>query len=239
MSQRLQGLYTIADNQFRPDKSHLQLAEAFLRGGAKVIQLRMKKQTLSPFFIEQCAEEIMKLKQRYVFTFIVNDFVDVALEVEADGVHVGANDMPLQEVRRKVGSKMLIGYSSHSLKEALTASTAGADYVAFGAIFPTKTKGPGHPVQSLEKLRKVVETLKVPVVAIGGIGRENFKQVLETGVASIAMITALTEAPDIATATQYFVSHLGMTGDRQVAVSPIFREGVQPLACHPSFERKS
>ena len=207
MSQRLQGLYTIADNQFRPDKSHLQLAEAFLRGGAKIVQLRMKKDHglwTRDNGLEIIAGNIMMLKKKYDFTFIVNDFVDVALEVEADGVHVGANDMPLQEVRRKVGSKILIGYSSHSLEEAMTASTAGADYVAFGAIFSTKTKGPGHPVQSLEKLRKVVETLKVPVVAIGGIGRKNFNQVLETGVASIAMITALTEAPDIAAATQYF-----------------------------------
>ncbi|MBI5298960.1 MAG: thiamine phosphate synthase [Deltaproteobacteria bacterium] len=207
MSQNLQGLYTIADNQFRPDKSHVQLAEAFLRGGAKIVQLRMKKDhglwtmDCGP---ETIARNIMMLKKKYDFTFIVNDFVDVALEVGADGIHVGANDMPVQEVRRKVGSKMLIGYSSHSLAEALVAEKAGADYVAFGAIFPTKTKGPGHPVQSLEKLRKVVETLKVPVVAIGGIGRKNFNQVLETGVASVAMITALTGAPDIAEVTRYF-----------------------------------
>ena len=79
------------------------------------------------------------------------------------------------------------------------------DYVAFGAIFPTKTKGPGHPIQGLEKLRAVVEALKVPVVAIGGINKNNFRSVLETGVTAIAMITALTESSDIATVTRYFV----------------------------------
>ena len=148
----------------------------------------------------------MSFKNDFDFTFIINDHVDVALEIGADGVHVGADDMPVAEVRKKVGDKMLIGYSSHSLEEALQAEEGGADYVAFGAIFPTKTKGPGHPVQGLEKLRAVVEAVKIPVVAIGGINKENFGQVLETGVASIAMITALTDASDIAKRSQQYTA---------------------------------
>jgi len=149
----------------------------------------------------------MGFKKQYPFTFIVNDFVEIALEVGADGVHVGQDDLPIEEVRKKVGNKMLIGYSSHSLEEALKAQKRGADYVAFGAIFPTKTKAPGHPVQGLEKLGQVVKKLSIPVVAIGGINKNNFRQVKETGVAAIAMISALTESKNIAAETQFFVSH--------------------------------
>lgn len=210
MSKRqISGLYTIADNTFRPELSHVELAEAFLRGGAKVVQLRVKKSSVvSPSKLlagrRQSSEGIMKLKSRYDFTFIINDYVEIAKEVGVDGVHVGREDMPIAEVRKIVGNKMIIGSSSHSLLEALAAEKAGADYVACGAIFKTKSKGQGHPVQGLEKLREVVCALRVPVVAIGGIGRNNLHNVLETGVASVAMITALTEADDIAEATRYF-----------------------------------
>ena len=215
MQRKIQGLYAIADNSFRPDLTPADLAEAFLQGGTKIVQLRMKPTDviLSPRGEESRnpqdnifnnAQKIMRLKKKYDFTFIVNDHVDVALAVEADGVHVGADDMPVTEVRRRVGPKMLIGYSSHSLEEALEAEKAGADYVAFGAIFPTKTKGPGHPVQGLEKLQQVVQALEIPLVAIGGINKENFRGVLETGVSSVAMITALTDAENIAEATKFF-----------------------------------
>lgn len=169
-----------------------------------MIQLRIKSKDFSQTQICAIAKEINGLKKKYPFTFIVNDFVDVALEVKADGVHVGAEDLPIAEVRRKIGKKMSIGYSSHSLEEALEAQAAGADYVAFGAIFPSITKGPGHPVQGVKKLREVVERVKIPVVAIGGIGRENFEQVLQTGVKAIAMITALTQANDISEEVKYY-----------------------------------
>ncbi|MDP2600083.1 MAG: thiamine phosphate synthase, partial [Deltaproteobacteria bacterium] len=216
----IQGLYAIADNTFRPELTPAELALEFLRGGSGIVQLRMKPQSsfrrkpesrrLDPGLrrddVFVMAQKIIALKKEYDFTFIINDHVDVALEIGADGVHVGADDMPVAEVRKKVGDKILIGYSSHSLKEAVAAEKAGADYVAFGAIFPTKTKGPGHPVQGLEKLRAVVEAVKIPVVAIGGINRENFGKVLETGVSSVAMITALTEASDIAKRCQQYTA---------------------------------
>lgn len=193
-SQPIHGVYAIADNVFRPEVNCAQLAEDFLKGGVRVVQLRMKRDL---GLILDTTKEIISLKKRYDFTFIINDYVEIAKEVGADGVHVGKDDMPIAEVRKLVGGKMLIGYSSHSLEEALVAEKAGADYVAFGAIFPTKTKGPGHPVQGLEKLREVVESLKIPVVAIGGINRGNIQSVLATGVAAVAMISALTENEDV------------------------------------------
>lgn len=221
MPKIIRGLYAIVDNAFRPELSHAELAEAYLKGGAGIVQLRMKRdyglrtadcglereEVRGPIY--NVAEEIIRLKRRYEFLFIINDYVEMAKEVGADGVHVGADDMPVAKVREVAGKKMLIGYSSHSLEEAVAAEKTGADYVALGAIFPTKTKGPGHPVQGLEKLREVVKALRVPVVAIGGIGKKNIKSVLETGVSAVAMITALTEVSDISKATQFYAACFG------------------------------
>ena len=203
---KIQGLYAICDNSFSPQHSHLALAQAFLRGGAKIIQLRMKNE--NPSQVKEVAQAILKEKEKYSFTFILNDYVELALELGADGIHVGENDLPIPEIRkivRATGRAPLLGYSSHSIKEAEQAVMEGADYVAFGAIFPTKTKGPGHPVQGLEKLRQLVEEISVPVVAIGGITKQNIDSVLETGISAIAMITALTQAVEIEEATRYFV----------------------------------
>ncbi len=203
---KIEPLYPLCDNSFSPQYSHLELAQAYLRGGAKIIQLRMKDAELSK--VREVAKLILKEKEKYSFTFILNDYVELALELEIDGIHVGENDLPIAEIRRMIGAnahKPLLGYSSHSIEEAKQAVSDGADYVAFGAIFPTKTKGPGHPVQGIEKLKQLVKEIPVPVVAIGGITRENIDSVLETGVDSIAMITALTQAINVEEETKRFV----------------------------------
>lgn len=150
------------------------------------------------------AKEILQLKSEYPFTFIVNDFWQVAIEVGADGIHLGQDDLPLSEARKKVGSHMILGYSSHSKQEAIYAEKNGADYVALGAIFPTKTKGPGHPVVGIGMLRETVKILKIPLVAIGGINQQNFNKVKESGVAAIAMISALTLAPEVSQQARWF-----------------------------------
>ncbi len=199
----MQGLYAICDTSFSPQYSHETLAELLLEGGVKIVQLRMKDQ--NPKSIEEKAKKILDLKKKYEFTFILNDAVELAANLPVDGIHVGENDLPVAKVREQVGTHKLIGYSSHSLAEALQAEQAGADYVAFGAIFPTKTKGPGHPVQGLKKLQDLVKAIRVPVVAIGGIQKNNIQEVLQTGVACVAMITALTQAPNVKRATQEFV----------------------------------
>jgi len=199
----MKGLYAICDTSFSPQYSHETLAELLLEGGVKILQLRMKDQSLK--LIEEKAKKILELKKKYEFTFILNDAVDLATELPVDGIHVGENDLPVTEVRKQVGAYKLIGYSSHSLAEALQAEQAGANYVAFGAIFPTKTKGPGHPVQGLKKLRDLVKAIQIPVVAIGGIQKNNIQEVLQTGVACVAMITALTQASNVKVAAQEFV----------------------------------
>jgi thiamine-phosphate pyrophosphorylase len=201
----VRGLYAIADSQFNPYPTIPEYVEQLLLGGVPIVQLRMKS---SPELAPKIAKEIMDFKKRFSFTFIVNDFVDVAIEVGADGVHVGKNDASIKEVKARLPEHMIVGYSSHLLKEAVAAQSAGADYVAFGAIYPTPTKGPGHPVQGTEALKTVVESLDVPVVAIGGIGRHNLDEVLNSGASAVAMITSLSRATSIAEETRWFVDRM-------------------------------
>ncbi len=200
---KIQGIYGICDNSFTPQLTHAQLAQGLLQGGVKILQLRMKGETRLDE-VERAAQSILALKSSHEFVFILNDHVSLGKKLGADGVHVGADDMAVAEAKALVGTDMLVGYSSHSATEAKAAETAGADYVALGAIFPTATKGPGHPVVGLATLSEVVEALQVPVVAIGGINRENFFEVKATGVAAVAMISALVMQPSIQQAAEYF-----------------------------------
>lgn len=158
-----------------------------------------------PGRIRESVQAILALKREFDFTFILNDWPELARELGADGVHLGREDLPLPEARQILGTNKLIGYSSHSLPEALEAERLGADYVALGAVFTTPLKGPGHPIQGLPRLREAVRALAVPLVAIGGIDRENFMPVVETDVAAVAIIRALICAPDIKAAASWFV----------------------------------
>ncbi len=197
------GIYGICDNSPAPEKSHRDIAERLLQGGIKILQLRMKGET-DLAKVRLAAESILGLKRDFDFTFILNDFVELAAELGIDGVHLGKDDESLEVARRRLGTDRLIGYSSHSLPEALEAQAKGADYVAFGAIFPTALKGPGHPVQGTAKLRDLVRQIKIPVVAIGGINRTNIREVKATGVAAVAMIGALAGAPDPVAEARWF-----------------------------------
>ncbi len=200
----LRGLYCLCDLTLSPEKTHRDLAESYLRGGAPILQLRMKgEKNLQR--VRQVVVELLALKSRYHFTFILNDFVELASEFqEIDGVHLGQDDMNLKQARQILGPQKLLGYSSHSSEEALQAEAEGADYVALGAIFPTKTKGPGHPVVGLTTLSQVVKNARVPVVAIGGIQRHNFAEVVATGVSAVAMIGALSQAQDMEAEARWF-----------------------------------
>lgn len=208
------GLYAIADAHWNPAPNLVDLVRMFLDGGCRLVQLRMKSDPAGPTesyedSVRDEADQIMRLKKNYDFNFIVNDYPRVALDVGADGIHVGQGDMPVEELRRLVGERMMVGYSSHDIEEAKRAVSAGADYVSFGAIFPTQTKGPGHPVQGLARLGELTQAVEVPVVAIGGIGRENVRQVIEAGAAAAAMITALSQVPDVVSETVWFVRAIG------------------------------
>ncbi|HEX5033986.1 MAG TPA: thiamine phosphate synthase, partial [bacterium] len=197
---RLQGIYALCDNSLNPARGHLELAKALLQGGAPILQLRMKgEKDLAK--VRQIAVAILELKANHDFIFLLNDFVEIGRELPVDGVHVGRDDLAVEKARDLLGPGKLIGYSSHSPAEAREAEQRGADYVALGAIYPTATKGPGHPIQGLAKLKEVVRALSVPVVAIGGINRSNIGEVAQSGAAMAAMIGALTLAPDVAAET--------------------------------------
>ncbi len=207
------GVYAILDEGVLGGEDLVGTAEEYLRGGIRILQYRHKKRRESEAAYAgylRTAQALGDLRGKYPFTYIVNDDLEAFRRTNADGIHVGQDDVSIEACRRQVGDK-IIGYSSHSLAEAIEAEKRGADYVAFGAIFPTATKGPGHPVQSVEKLKVVVESLEAPVVAIGGIGRENVQDVVETGVAMVAMISALAHphSKDRVAESRYFVDVVG------------------------------
>ena len=208
----MKGLYAIVDEGVLAGENLLRVAEDYLQGGLKILQYRHKHRNISEASRKsylKTAQALGDLRKKYSFTFIINDDLEAFHQVQADGIHVGKDDESLEICRKQVGNK-IVGYSSHSLEEAIEAEKRGADYVAFGAIFPTTTKGPGHPVQGVEKLKSVVKTLCVPVVAIGGIGRHNVQDVVETGVAMVAMISALAHGPkDRVSETRYFIDVIG------------------------------
>ncbi|ASJ14112.1 thiamine phosphate synthase [Thermococcus radiotolerans] len=187
-------LYVITDRRFRDEVSTVQAA---LEGGATAIQMRIKDAPTREMV--EIGKRLRKLTDEYGALFFVDDRVDVALAVNADGVQVGPDDMPVQLVR-EIAPNLLIGASVYSLEEAMKAERDGADYLGVGAVFPTKTKADARYL-GLDGLREVLETVKIPVVAIGGINHENVREVLRLGVDGIAVISAIVGAPDVKRAT--------------------------------------
>ncbi len=136
------------------------------------------------------ADIIRKLTLKHKVTFIVNDFIDIAMAVNADGVHLGQEDMPVKEARKIMGRNKIIGISTHNLKQAVDAQESGADYIGFGPMFHTGTKDAGHP-KGTKKLREIKKYVKVPIVAIGGITWENVSEVLEAGADAVAVVSGI------------------------------------------------
>ncbi|PIR21452.1 MAG: thiamine phosphate synthase [Deltaproteobacteria bacterium CG11_big_fil_rev_8_21_14_0_20_47_16] len=200
-----QGLYVIVDPRFLPHGVDLlDYVSELAHARAPIIQLRMKDASASQ--VLEVARRMIKIRRKHKFFFVVNDYPEIAKEVGADAVHVGKTDAAIRDARAVVGPDMMIGFSSHSLSEAVAAAEKGADYVALGAIYPTATKGPGHPVQGLETLRQVVAAVSKPVVAIGGINRTNAADVRACGPAAIAMITGISQAEDVAAEVRWYQS---------------------------------
>jgi thiamine-phosphate pyrophosphorylase len=137
--------------------------------------------------------------------FIVNDHPDIAIAVDADGVHLGQDDLPAEEARKLMGSGRIIGVSTHSIAQARAAESVGADYVGFGPVFPTETKDAG-PLQGIGALRQVRSAVTVPIIAIGGIRSGNIGDVLAAGADGAAVISAILGAPDISVASRQLVS---------------------------------
>lgn len=199
----IMGLYAIIDNSILPGVSNAEIARRVLAGGAKVIQLRGKGISSKDLLAE--AKKIRRLTKEAGAIFVVNDRADIALLSDADGVHLGQDDLPILEARKILGGEKLIGISTHSVEQAVRAEQEGADYVGFGPIFATKTKADAEEAKGLRALWEVRNSVKIPVVAIGGINLENIEEVIETGVDGVAVISAIVKAPDIEEATRRFV----------------------------------
>lgn len=186
-------LYAVTDSSRLPGQSLVQQVEGVLKGGATMVQLREKHLSQEQF----CAEalEIKDLCLRYGVPFLINDNVDLALEVDADGVHLGQDDMDASQARQRLGPDKIIGVSAHNVSEALLAQAAGADYLGSGAVFPTGTKG-NVTALPYKTLQEICRAVSIPVVAIGGIGPDNISLLKGSGIRGAAVVSALFSQPD-------------------------------------------
>jgi thiamine-phosphate pyrophosphorylase len=204
----LSKLYAITDVRLS-GLSHARQVALLTQGGAKLIQLREKR--LAPLeFFEQAKDAIQIARQRGA-KLIINDRVDIAMALGADGVHLGQDDLPPHEARRLMGAQVIIGFSTHTLKQAKEATALPIDYLAIGPIFPTSSKTSHDPVVGLERLQLIRKaTQPLPLVAIGGINHDNAVSVLRAGADCVAVINSLLSEPlEIPGQTATFLSKLG------------------------------
>ncbi len=175
--------------------SHAKQVEKLIRGGAEFIQIREKNAPSNEFY--QSAKEAIEIAHRENVKIIINDRVDIAIYVKADGVHLGQDDLPPEKAREILGEKAIIGLSTHSTKQAIKALKLPIDYIAIGPIFQTKTKENPEKEVGLETLREIRKEIgDFPLVAIGGITINNFTKVLDAGADSVALISGLFSTPD-------------------------------------------
>ena len=189
-------LYVITDEQAGRGRSHLQIAEAAILGGADVLQLRDKESSGERIF--RVALQLRKLTRAAKVPLIVNDRLDIALAVDADGVHLGQADLPASVARDIMGSGRILGVSAETVAEAVAAEKDGADYLGVGPVFDARGTKPdaGEP-RGLELIANVRRRCRLPIVAIGGIDAGNARKVLEAGAGAAAVISAIAAADDI------------------------------------------
>lgn len=191
-------LYAVTDRHWLNGRTLYEVVKESLDGGATFIQLR-EKELDNEHFLEE-AKELKKLCAEYKVPFVINDNVDIAIQMDADGVHVGQSDMEAGDVRAKLGPDKIIGVSAQTVEQAILAEKRGADYLGVGAVFPTGSKDDADDV-SHETLKAICDAVSIPVIAIGGITVDNTPELAGTGICGIAVISAIYAADDIPTAT--------------------------------------
>jgi thiamine-phosphate pyrophosphorylase len=189
-------------------RGHELIAKAAIEGGAHAIQFRAKKESAKEAL--EIGRRIKAMCKRKAL-FFVNDRFDLALALDADGLHLGQEDMPIEVVKellKESGKELIIGLSTHNLKQALDGAEKGPHYLSFGPIFPSRTKPSSKPL-GIEKLREVCKKVSVPVIAIGGINSDNAGKVIKAGAWGVAAISAISQAKDAKKATQELLSKIG------------------------------
>ncbi len=190
-------LYAVTDRSWLGKRTLCEQTEQALKGGATFVQLREKELDDASFLTE--AIEIQKLCRKYQVPFVINDNVEIALKINADGVHVGQSDMEAGDVRALLGENKILGVSAQTVEQAVLAERRGADYLGVGAVFHTGSKPDADDV-SRETLKAICEAVRIPVVAIGGISKHNVLELSGSGICGIAVISAIFAAEDIQSA---------------------------------------
>ena len=192
-------LYAVTDRHWLNGRKLSDIVKESLDGGVTFVQLREKELEEDKFLEE--AKELKELCKEYKVPFVINDNVDIAIAMDADGVHVGQSDMEAGNVRAKLGPDKIIGVSAQTVEQAVLAQQRGADYLGVGAVFPTGSKDDAVEV-SHETLKAICEAVSIPVIAIGGISSENVKELAGSGIVGIAVISAIYAAKDIKKAAE-------------------------------------
>ncbi len=187
------SVYLVTDTGMCPRENLLDVCEKAIDGGATLIQLREKDISSRAFFEEAAA--LKKLCESRNVPLLINDRADIALAADADGIHIGQSDIPIDAARRILGDDKIIGVSAGTVEEALEAEKSGADYLGVGAVFPTATKDDAENV-GIDTLRKVRGAVKIPIVGIGGINTENIEKLNGTGIDGVAVVSCIMAAGD-------------------------------------------
>jgi len=205
--ERMAGLYVILDRHFLAGKDELDIAGQIIEGGASVIQLRDKQSKQGELLL--VAQKLKELCSQADVLLIINDYLDLAMAVDADGLHVGQEDLPLPVIRRELSIDKIVGCSVTTLSQATKAQAEGADYIAVGSVFPTATKK-GATVVGADMLKELKRTVSTPLVAIGGINQNNVGEVVTAGADAVAVISAVLGEEDVRRAVRELIAKIDL-----------------------------
>ncbi|RSI49358.1 thiamine phosphate synthase [Streptococcus oralis] len=198
-------LYLVTNRYQDSLESFLEKVETACRSGVTIIQLREKNLTTNQYY--QLAKQVKEITDAYQVPLIIDDRLDICLAVDAAGLHIGDDELPVSVARQVLGPEKILGVTAKTVKRALEAETLGADYLGTGAIFPTTTKE-NAPITLISTLKTICQMVAIPVVAIGGLTSENIDQLAATGIAGVAVVRDLMQAEDIEAKTQAFLTKL-------------------------------
>ncbi len=205
MNREALRLYLVTNRYQDSVESFLAKVETACRSGVTIVQLREKNLTTNQYY--QLAKQVKEITDAYQVPLIIDDRLDVCLAVDAAGLHIGDDELPVSVARKVLGPEKILGVTAKTVKRALEAEKSGADYLGAGAIFPTTTKE-NAPITLISTLKTICQTVAIPVVAIGGLTSENIDQLMDTGIAGVAVVRDLMQAEDIEAKTQAFLTKL-------------------------------